>query len=288
MKPTMPLASKESLDRKMQAHAGQDRRLAELFAANKLPLPDNELLANIHRRRGDLQAAATEILRLHASGNASPVVALFHAIFTRQGAPARMPETDFAPAPFVVLDDFLGRETNRRLLDDALARESIFTTTELQNSDEYGRQQRTNLVTYDVGAAGEALCALVRQHYPLVCARLNMPAPALQFIQRKIAAYRHGDYFNAHQDNGLNHKDRRISFVYYFHQEPKPYRGGDLLLYDSRFDPRAYVRTLFTRIVPRNDSIIFFPSEYFHEVVAVDTDVGEFSASRFTIAGHLG
>ena len=272
----------------MSNNEWQDQRIVDLIAANKIHPPNNEVLANIYRRRGDLAAAATEYDRLHAIGNTAPAVELFRAIFNQRSAPARMPEVDFAPARFVQFDDFFDRASNQNLLDRAISTQAIFTTTELGKASEYGKGHRTNLVTYDMGDFGQAMRALVSERLPLVCERLNMGAIDIKFIHLKIAAYLDGDYFKAHQDNKLNHPDRLISFVYYFHREPKPYTGGDLLLYDSRFDPPAYVRTLYTRVIPRNNSIIFFPSEFFHEVAPVATDSADFGASRFTMAGHIG
>jgi Rps23 Pro-64 3,4-dihydroxylase Tpa1-like proline 4-hydroxylase len=281
------LPSRASIARKMDAYAAHDRHVLAQIASGQLRLPANTLLADIHRRRGDLGAAAVEYDRLHALGNAAPELPQFRAIFHHARAPARLPEQAFAPAPFVIIGDFLSRADNQALLADTVARRAAFHPTELQNADAYGEQQRTNLVSYELGAFGAALRALVMAQLPLLCARLNLAPIDVTHIQLKLASYADGDFFRAHQDNGLTHTDRVISFVYYFHREPKPYSGGDLLLYDSRFAPRAYVRSLFTRYVPQNNGAIFFPSEYFHEVEPVVTARDDFAASRFTLAGHV-
>lgn len=264
----------------------QDQRILELIGAGKLALPQSEALAHIHRRRGDLAAARAEYDRLHGLGNPAPGVAQFHAVFGGRAVPPRQSTTAFVPAPFVQFDDFLGPQQNQALYHDTLARQPLFHPTEVQSADLY-EKQRQNLVTYEVGPAGELMRERIAQELPGICHRLNMAAIAIRFIQLKLGAYQGGDFFKAHQDNGENHPDRLISFVYYFNREPKPYRGGDLLLYDSRFSPRAYVRTVFTRIIPRNNSIVFFPSEYFHEVTPIETDTQDFASSRFTLAGHV-
>ncbi len=264
----------------------QDQRILALIDSGKLPLPQSEALAHIHRRRGDLVAAKAEYDRLHGIGNPAPGVAHFHAVFGEQAVPPRQPTTDFVPAPFVQFNDFLGPQQNQALYEYALARQHLFHPTELQSADLY-EKQRQNLVTYEVGPAGALMRERIAEELPGICQRLNMAAIAIRFVQLKLGAYLGGDFFKAHQDNGENHPDRLISFVYYFNREPKPYRGGDLLLYDSRFSPRAYVRTVFTRIIPRNNSIVFFPSEYFHEVTPIETDTQDFASSRFTLAGHV-
>lgn len=278
----------DTMDRKKPSYSVRDQRLLELIETNKIRKPDNEILANIYRRRGDLAAAASEYDRLHANGNRSPSVALLHSVFSQKSPLQRLPEDEFSPAPFVQFNDFFDHEANQFLLNDVISKQSIFTPTELEGSDKYDVPYRVNLITYELGASGETMRSLVRENLPSVCGRLNIPTIDIKFIHLKIASYSNGDYFKVHQDNGLNYLDRKISFVYYFNQEPKPYKGGDLLIYDSRFSPRAYVSSLFTRVIPENNSIIFFPSEYFHEVLPVETDPQDFSASRFTMTGHIG
>ena len=277
----------EKLPQKSVSPALRDQRILELIEAGKIRRPDNEVLADIYRRRGDLVAAAAEYRRLLDILPGSHRLDLLHAIFNRSPLPPRLPEAEFAPAPFVQFDDFFSPELNRQSLAYAISKRDAFRPTELQAADQY-EKQRSTLVTYDVGAPGEAMRAAVREQLVWLCARLNMPVFEIEFIQLKIAAYSTGDFFKAHQDNGLSHPGRRISFVYYFHQEPKPYQGGDLLLYESRFSPRAHVRSVFTRIVPENNAIVFFPSEYFHEVLPVQTLMQNFSSIRFTLAGHIG
>lgn len=282
------MPDKDTIARQAPSYEMRDQRLLELIEAGKIRKPDNEILANIYRRRGDLNACAAEYERLDAIGHRSPGVALFHAVFSEKSPIQRLPETYFSPAPFVQFDDLFEHETNQRLLNDAISKQSIFKPTELEGSDKNDVPYRVNLITYQLGTSGDTMRSSVREHLPLVCNRLSIPTFDIKFIHLKIAAYSNGDYFKVHQDNGLNYLDRKISFIYYFNQVPKPYKGGDLLLYDSRFSPRAYVSSLFTRIIPRSNCIIFFPSEYFHEVSPVENDAQDFSASRFTMAGHIG
>lgn len=268
--------------------ARRDQRILELIEADKIPKPNHEALANLYRRNGNLPAAAREYDRLRAHGFVSPEVELFQSVFHQKRVPDRYPTTAFAPAPFVLFNHFLDRVANQALLDESISKQANFTQTEINKLDPTGKTGRTNLVNYDVGVAGELMRVLVAEKLPLICERLNVPNIALKFIHLKLASYLHGDFFHAHQDNGHNHPDRKISFVYYFHREPKPYQGGDLLLYDTRMAPCAYVRSLYTRIIPQNNDAIFFPSEYFHEVVPVESSNRHFASSRFTMAGHIG
>ena len=51
---------------------------------------------------------------------------------------------------------------------------------------------------------------------------------------------------------------RRLSYVYYFHRQPRPFRGGDLLLYDTDRQAGNFEMGVFTRIEPLHNSIVFF------------------------------
>lgn len=268
--------------------AAADQRILDLIAANKIPKPTHDALANIYRRNGDLAAAAVEYARLHANGNRAPAVALFHAMLQQQRVPPRQPPTAFAPAPFILWQDLFDAPVNQAIVAEVMAREAGFRPTEQSKPGHDGEQNRTNLVNYDTGASGPLIRTLIEQQFNAICARLNMPVFPLTLFQLKFASYRHGDYFGVHQDNSSRNPDRRISFIYYFNREPKPYRGGDLILYDSRFSPRAYLRSQYTRIIPQNNSMIFFPSEYFHEVLPIESENREFMHSRFTLSGHIG
>jgi hypothetical protein len=242
--------------------------------------------ADALRRAGDLAAAAAAYAALPADGAVTSSVAILAAALNGADFPGHLPKDTFAPAPFVLLDDYLDEGTHQGLLAHALSDARTYIPTELERTPG-GDSFRTGLVTFDLGPFGELIRARVQAQLPRLCARLGLVPFEAAHIQLKIAAYGSGDHFKAHQDNGERHPDRKISFVYYFHREPKPYEGGDLLLYDSRFAPRAFLRTRYTRIIPRNNQVVFFPSEYFHEVEPIISGGADFRGSRFTIAGHI-
>jgi Rps23 Pro-64 3,4-dihydroxylase Tpa1-like proline 4-hydroxylase len=81
--------------------------------------------------------------------------------------------------------------------------------------------------------------------------------------------------------------NRVINFVYYFHRVPRPYTGGELLLFDSDVEADTYTRARFTRVVTEDNTIIFFPSPYYHSVLPVECPSKDFSDSRFAINGHV-
>jgi Rps23 Pro-64 3,4-dihydroxylase Tpa1-like proline 4-hydroxylase len=77
---------------------------------------------------------------------------------------------------------------------------------------------------------------------------------------------------------------RRISCVYYFHQAPKPFSGGELKLYDTWITSTGTMRAgTYTTLEPVDNSLVFFPSDAFHEVCPVHPETDALADSRFAI-----
>ena len=102
-----------------------------------------------------------------------------------------------------------------------------------------------------------------------------------------IVVHKDGDFYMVHNDCGNPRVNmRKVTFVYYFHRHPKSYEGGDLLLFDEVSNVLTNQGS-FTRIIPENNCLIFFPSHYFHQVTRVHSRSGEFTDSRFAINGWI-
>ncbi|MGO8919010.1 MAG: 2OG-Fe(II) oxygenase [Stellaceae bacterium] len=79
-----------------------------------------------------------------------------------------------------------------------------------------------------------------------------------------------------------------ISYVFYFHNEPKHFTGGEFRLYNSRFaDSRAEGAELAAEIEPKNNSILLFPSHCRHEMLPLRCTSSRFADSRFAVAGSV-
>lgn len=99
----------------------------------------------------------------------------------------------------------------------------------------------------------------------------------------------HGDgaFFRAHADTSETiYPDRLVSFVYYLHRTPKPFSGGDLLLYD-RASNDGYSPLHYTRVPPADNTLIFFRSDAFHEVQPIHSASRDPADGRFTIHGWI-
>jgi Rps23 Pro-64 3,4-dihydroxylase Tpa1-like proline 4-hydroxylase len=208
--------------------------------------------------------------------------------------PAELPSTrgGLKPAPFVLATNFLpwamrdtifeflmstaesfeAAQTNEGLRSEI--RRSLFRANCLDGLDPLLRNEFQNLLTAQFMTA-------FRQ--------LLIPAFTPTFIEIHGSIYSNGDFFRAHNDTGAKNT-RRITFTFNLHERPKRFEGGDLLLYDTYFRQNSmivgeplFART-YTRLAPEDNRLIFFPSEFFHEVVSV---VGgdKLRHARYSITG---
>ncbi|MGL4620697.1 2OG-Fe(II) oxygenase [Chroococcidiopsis sp.] len=103
------------------------------------------------------------------------------------------------------------------------------------------------------------------------------PFPVAQ-IECQLTASGDGDYFRLHADNcNAPTATRRVTYVYYFHAEPKCFTGGELVLHGRSA----------LRYAPQQNSIIFFESGLNHEVLPVCVPSKEFMHGRFTVNGWV-
>ena len=110
--------------------------------------------------------------------------------------------------------------------------------------------------------------------------RLRMREPSGSWVELAMTAYLPGGLFAKHKDD-RRYSTRMVSFVYYFHRQPKRFAGGELLLWDG--DGRG----AFTLIEPQHNSIVFFPASSLHQVAPVHGDLDDFGDARFAIHGWL-
>ena len=96
------------------------------------------------------------------------------------------------------------------------------------------------------------------------------------------------EFYKVHKDSGKKHGTgtRKITFVYYFHNLPRQFTGGDLLLFDTDLKKNKYIDKS-TRIEPLNNSVLFFPSDFYHLVTPVLCETDRIENGRFTINGWL-
>jgi SM-20-related protein len=135
----------------------------------------------------------------------------------------------------------------------------------------------------------ERIFSRIKTVLPQVLRKLGMEDFNIDRLEAQVTASNDGDFFRFHSDNGSELvASRYLTFVYFFHREPRQFEGGDLRIHDARLKDGAYASDgTFQTIVPQQNQIVFFPCELLHEITPVNCPSGQFADSRFTLNGWL-
>src|SRR5437660_10434473 len=201
------------------------------------------------------------------------------------------PET--LTAQCIVLDEFLAPQELQDLITYSLQHESEFQASEVispaANAGVIDYEHRRSRVLMDIGKHEGVIVERIKSVLPLVLARLGMEESPIASVESQITASNDGNFFREHPDNG--HDDvatRHLTFVYFFHREPKQFDGGELRIHDARLQGEHYVSTgSYQTIVPQQNQIVFFPCALLHEITPVKCPSQAFADSRFTLNGWL-
>ncbi|MGA9907307.1 MAG: 2OG-Fe(II) oxygenase [Candidatus Sulfotelmatobacter sp.] len=196
-------------------------------------------------------------------------------------------------AQCVVLDEFLAPEELEELVSYTLQREAEFQSSELVSpSGEPGMidcDHRRSRVLMDLGKHEEVILERIRGVLPRVLDQLGMERFPVTQVEAQITASNDGDFFRAHSDDSEEIiASRRITFVYFFHSEPRHFEGGELRLHDSHGKGQGQVSSgSYQTVVPQQNQIVFFPCSLLHEITPVECRSRAFADSRFTLNGWL-
>jgi SM-20-related protein len=251
-------------------------------------------LVNVYRRVGDLEMAAKtamEWMRFDPSDSQSA-----HMACLLNGQKPRgdcYPPDQLQPAPFAILDGFLAQDEREHFLRLALKSEEDFFEAgfAVKGAQVMERQSRkTSVLTLDA-ADKRIFHGKMRPLLDDLLRLFSIPAMPHKEIETKLTAHSQGGFFGIHQDGfkDFGGSERYLSWIYYFHPQPKRYAGGDLILFDSnrlrenhRFDDGKY-----TRYIPVDNQLVCFPSCFFHGVTPVELLQPDFESNRFAISGHV-
>jgi Rps23 Pro-64 3,4-dihydroxylase Tpa1-like proline 4-hydroxylase len=192
-----------------------------------------------------------------------------------------------------VLDEFLAPQELETLTRFTLEHEAEFRASELYSpSAENGvinYSYRRSRVLMDLADQQEMILGRIKSVLPQVLEKLGMDDFPITDVEVQITASNDGDFFLLHDDNGSEGVSaRRLTFVYFFHGEPRQFEGGELRIHDSHLKEGEYVSDgTFETIVPQQNRIVFFPCELQHEITTVNCPSQLFADSRFTLNGWL-
>ena len=249
-------------------------------------------LGDIHRMQGNLDAARDLYRCLSESGPDRLKASWLSALLDGRGLPEAPPHGT-CPAPFVRMKDFLTTQECDRQFALALARREHFGAAKVvDNDEEGGRVKPQARITLEVKPHARRDIKLwflpkIEQVIPEILTRLRLEDPGRYRIEMNMRVYPAGGFYTIHRDNRTaRYRDRVLSFICFFHPEPRRFSGGDLLLYDSN-QRGGHPVPAFSRIEPVRGSIVFFMSEDWHQVTPVECDSDDFGAGRFVLSGHV-
>ena len=197
------------------------------------------------------------------------------------------------PAKCVVLDEFLAPQELEELMRSVLEREADFSVSEVLSPSANGgvinHEHRRSRVLMDLAEHEMLMLARIEAVLPEVLEKLGMQDCSIASVEAQVTASNDGDFFHFHSDNGSDRvASRYLTFVYFFHREPRAFEGGELRIHDARLEDGRYLSEgSYQTLVSRQNQIVFFPCELMHEITEVNCPSRAFADSRFTLNGWL-
>lgn len=202
--------------------------------------------------------------------------------------------------PHAQFTDFLPEADHRALLAYAIAQENSFKPATVYSGEgggqtKYDPTTRQALKLRSLGIFE----ALVRERLldvlPSITDASGYHGPEPKSIEFELNAYGDGAHFRPHIDIPIGPgrkplskeegEDRVVSAVYYFHQEPKGFSGGELRIYRFLADASDEAAKInnSNALMPIQNSLVVFPSWATHEVERVSCPSGIFADYRFAL-----
>jgi SM-20-related protein len=182
--------------------------------------------------------------------------------------------------------NWLGPRMVERLLEFAQSQQVSFYETDVWNNAKGAREidltARRSWKIKDLGSLRSDIQERARALMPNMCTQLGTARFEPRRFEIEMVAHCDGAFFGEHRDRNPQSpaRNRRISAVYYFHHIPKSFSGGALRIYPIAGSKQS---TAFVEIEPINDTLVFFPSWFPHEVLPVKCPSRRFEDSRFAI-----
>ncbi len=200
-------------------------------------------------------------------------------------------ETTFRSLNFVLLEEFLVPQELKTLLNFTLRHRADFQIAKVRPPEspdgEVDYYHRRAKVLLDLGKVHTLFAKRIHCFLPWVCNRLRLPLFHITELEAQITASNDGDHFGLHNDSGYPFSTRELSFVYYYHNEPKAFTGGELRIHEMSLEWAHIPSDTFDTVLPAQNCIVFFPSFLMHQIMPVRCQSRRLSDSRFTVNGWL-
>ena len=197
-------------------------------------------------------------------------------------------ESQFFPATYLQIDNFLPEEEYQQVIDTAFNKQSEFKDSRTVTNTENYRQSLI-LPGKEFSEVYYLIKNKLLEQFPSLINQLKHPEFSVSHVEMQMTAHNDGAFYKVHTDAGSEKtKTRELTYVYYFYQEPKQFSGGELKIYDTEMQGKKFIQKENSKVIePRNNSIVFFNSRCKHEVLPISCSSNEFKASRFTLNGWL-
>jgi Rps23 Pro-64 3,4-dihydroxylase Tpa1-like proline 4-hydroxylase len=194
--------------------------------------------------------------------------------------------------PVLILDEFLVAQEWRALLEFTIDHFSQFAPTHVigeGGDDLLDYKTRRSRVLFNVEWIEPLFINRLAHFMPHILFRLGHPWFPVSHVEVQLTATNNDEYFRMHTDNDANEVwSRAITFVYFFHREPRGFTGGELRIYDTfRNNGSASTNGPYRTVYPLQNQMVLFTSGTLHEILPVGCPSGDFLDSRFTINGWL-
>lgn len=200
---------------------------------------------------------------------------------------------DLVPPRCLLLDEFLAPAELHDLLSYTLEEEKHFNLSEVISPEVYNGssvdfEHRRSHVLMDLDMHYDRFIDRLQSTLPRLLPKLGIEPFPVVGVEAQITASKDGDFFRWHNDNGQDEvSGRKITFVYFFHREPKVFTGGELRIQGPVIDNSGFGDGNYYTIVPRQNQLALFDSSLMHEITPVRCSSGKFADSRFTVNGWI-
>lgn len=246
-------------------------------------------LSNLYRQKGNLEQSKHYCLELLHLEPEHVYANQLKAALSGQFDLSYCTADQVAPSPFIVIDDFIANEKLLELESIIKENSDLFDSTRVNYKgknikDDVARKSKV-LDKKHFKQFAHFFESKLLEVVPSVAYKLKL-RPSILHPELSLTMHLDGDFFKIHSDVLAKGKGslRALTFVFYYHKNPKAFNGGDLLLFDSSTN-RGQHDMNYTKISPVRNSIIFFPSGCYHKVTPIKLNTTNYLNGRFTING---
>lgn len=193
------------------------------------------------------------------------------------------------PVPFVYIENFLSDFEQEQIWNLVNINQSQFKHSTISNNHIDSKYRKSHLLyKKDLKPITSWFFKKLDTILPSILKRLQMESFNVSQREIQLTVHKDHEFYKVHTDYEDEdfYRNRHLTFVYYFHKLPKSFEGGEILLFDTDTINNSCT-TQHTKITPSNNSIIFFPSNYYHQVTPVHLQSNKLKNGRFTINGWI-